>query len=144
MTIAWGVVVTILSLIAWVGQLVSWFAPERAVGLGLTEAESEVEPVFWLDTRAEALWDLLILWTMPVAGVLLIADHRWWPYFGLVGGGSYLYFAGRGIAVRRLMRRRGVRIGAPSSVMVGLMALAVWAVMAVITIVAAVVALEGG
>lgn len=144
MAIAWGVVVTILSLIAWGGQLVSWFAPERAVELGLTEAESEVEPVFWLDSRAEALWDLVILWTMPVAGALLIADHRWWPYFGLVGGGSYLYFAGRGIAVRRLMRRRGVRIGAPSSVMVGLTALAIWAVMAVIMIVAAVDALEGG
>ena len=95
--------------------------------------------VFWLDSRGEALWDVVILWTMPVAGGLLIVDHGWWPYFGLVGGGSYLYFAGRGIAVRRLLRRGGVRIGSEANVRVGLAALAIWGVMALVTIVAAVV-----
>ncbi len=29
---------------------------------------------------------------MVVAGVLLIADVHAWAYFGLVGGGMYLYF----------------------------------------------------
>ena len=144
MRIAWGVVVIALSVVCWGGQTFSWFFSRGAVELGLTEAESDVEPVFWRDSRGEALWDLLVLWTMPVAGVLLVADHDWWPYFGLVGGGSYLYFAGRGIVVRLMMRRHGLRIGSPSSVAVGLAGLAIWGVMAVITIVAAVIALEGG
>lgn len=143
MNIAWGVVVIVLSVVCWGGQVVSWCWPRRAVEWGLAEAESEVERVFWLDGRGEALWDLAILWTMPVAGVMLVADHDWWPYFGLVGGGSYLYFAGRGIVVRLLMRRQRVRIGSPSSVAVGLTALAAWGAMAVITVVAAIVALEG-
>ena len=142
MNIAWGVVVIVLSLVCWGGQFVALLAPRRAAELGLAEAESQVDHVFWLDGRGEALWDVAILWTMPVAGGLLIADHGWWPYFGLVGGGSYLYFAGRGIAVRRLLRRNAVRIGSEANVRVGLAALAIWGVMALVTIVAAVVALE--
>ena len=79
---------------------------------------------------------------MVVAGALLIADDSAWPYFGLIGGGTYAYFAGRGIAARLVMRRRGIRIGTPQNVGVGLTALALWGVMALITIVAAIVALE--
>ena len=132
----------VLSLVAWGGQLVAVVAPKRAGDLGLADVESDVDRVFWLDGRGEALWDVAILWTMPVAGGLLIAGHGWWPYFGLIGGGSYLYFAGRGIAVRRLLRRNAVRIGSEANVRVGLAALAIWGVMALVTIVAAVVALE--
>ncbi|MCP4966206.1 MAG: hypothetical protein GY926_13355 [bacterium] len=62
------------------------------------EAEDDVEPTFWADIRAEALWDAMTLWVMAAAGVLLIADAAAWPYFGLVGGGMYLYFGGRGIS----------------------------------------------
>ena len=143
MNIAWGVVVIVLSMVCWGGQLISVLAPRRAAELGLADTESQVDRTFWLDSRAEALWDVVILWTMPVAAGLLIVDHRWWPYFGLVGGGSYLYFAGRGIAVRLLLRRRGVRVGSEADVRVGLAALAIWGAMAVVTIVAAVVALDG-
>jgi len=32
---------------------------------------------------------------MVTAGVLLIVDSPAWPYFGLVGGGTYIHFAGR-------------------------------------------------
>lgn len=50
---------------------------------------------------------------MVVAGVLLILNNGVWAYFGLVGGGMYVYFAGR----------------------------AIWALVGLITIAAAVVAL---
>jgi hypothetical protein len=106
------------------------------------EAEDDVEPTFFADVRGEAVWDTLTLWTMVVAGVLLIADAGAWPYFGLVGGGMYLYFGGRGIFVRVAMMRRNLRIGAPANVRLGLVCSALWAVMALVTIVAAIGALE--
>ncbi len=143
MNIVWGLVVTVLSLLSWGGQTLSWFAPSTAVRWKVMEAEHDVERAFWADLRGEALWDTLTLWTMVVAGVLLIADTSAWAYFGLVGGGIYLYFGGRGISVRVSMRRRNLRIGAPENVRLGFVFSAVWAVTALITIIAAVVSLEG-
>jgi len=105
-----GIVIVALSLLCWGGQAIVCFAPATGVKLGLTEAEAEVEPTFWADLRGEALWDFLTLWTLVVAGVLLIIDDSAWSYFGLVGGGMYVYFAGRGVAARVAMRRRGLRI----------------------------------
>ena len=142
MNVIWGVVVLAFSLLAWVGQSVSWFAPSRAVRWQLMEAEEDVEPTFWADIRAEALWDTITLWVMVVAGLLLIADATAWPYFGLVGGGMYLYFSGRGISARVVMTRRGLRVGQPQSVQIGIIVLAAWGVIALITIVAAIAALE--
>jgi len=139
--IAWGLVVTILSLLCWGGQLLSFFVPEVAARFGLIEDKDEVDPAFRVDARGEALWDIFTLWSMVVAGVLLVAGQEAWAYFGLAGGGAYLYFAGRGIIVRLTMRRHGLRIGSTSSVRVGLIALLVWGAMAAITIVAATITL---
>jgi hypothetical protein len=95
-----------LSLLCWAGQPIVLFAPATDVKLGLSEAEADVETAFWADVRGEALWDFLTLWTLVVASVLLIIDHGSWAYFGLVGGGMYVCFAGRGISTRTAMRRR--------------------------------------
>ncbi|HSF84197.1 MAG TPA: hypothetical protein VLG28_00885 [Acidimicrobiia bacterium] len=141
MGIFWGVVLVILGLIGWGGQLLSWLRPATAVRLGVMEAEEDVEPVFWVDIRAEAAWDSLVLWTLPVAGALLLLDEPAWAYFGLVGGGMYLYFAGRGIFARRTMQRRGMRIGDEQSVPMNVGFLALWGAVAAVTIVAALVAL---
>ena len=142
MNVIWGIVVVALSLLAWAGQTLAWFAPSTAVRWQLMEAEDDVEPTFWADIRAEALWDAMTLWVMVAAGVLLIADAAAWPYFGLVGGGMYLYFGGRGISARVTMARRGFRVGTPESLRTGVIFLAVWGAMALITIVVAIAALE--
>ena len=143
MSVLWGVIVVLLSLLSWGGQALSLLAPASAVRWKLMEAEDNVEPTFWADVRAEALWDTLTLWTMVVAGVLLIAGVHAWVYFGLVGGGMYLYFGGRGILARAAMVRRGLRIGSPENVRLGYVFSAVWAVMALVTIGAAIVSVEG-
>jgi hypothetical protein len=142
MRVLWGVIVVLLSLLSWGGQALSLLAPASAVRWKLMEAEDDVEPTFWADARAEALWDTLTLWTMVVAGVLLIADVNAWAYFGLVGGGMYLYFGGRAILARATMASRGLRIGSPQNVRLGYMFSAVWASMALVTIAAAVVSIE--
>ena len=142
MRILWGLVVTALSLLAWGGQTLSWLRPDTAVRLGLMEGESEVEPTFFADVEGEARWDTFTLWTMVVAGALLIADYGSWAYFGLVGGGMYLYFGGRGISARAAMVQRGLRIGTPANVRAGFVFSAIWAVMAAITIIVAVASLD--
>ncbi len=141
MGIAWGIVIALLSLLCWGGQAISWLAPNTGVRLGLMEAEDTVDPAFFADGRGEARWDTFTLWTMVVAGVLLVMDDPTWAYFGLIGGGMYLYFAGRGISTRLDLRSRNLPIGTSGSVTVGLAFLTIWGVMGLITIVAAVVAL---
>ena len=140
MNVIWGAVLFIISSIGYFGQAISTFWPETAVRLGLTEAEADVDPTFYADVRGEAIWDTAVLWTLPVAGVLLLLNNPVWIYFGLVGGGMYLYFAGRGIVVRRVMQRRGVRIGTPQTLRVIYFFLALWGVTAVITIIMAIAA----
>ncbi len=135
MEIIWGVLIILFSLIAWVGQLISAISSEKAQALGLAEEESDVDPVFLTDIKAEAIWDSLMLWTLPLAGILLIINHPWWIYFGLIGGGSYLYFAGRGIIVRIMMQRKGIHIGNPSNIKTAYIFLSIWGIIALTTIV---------
>ncbi len=99
MDLAWGVIMIIFALLEWLGQAASAFWPTLATRLGLLETESDVDQVFYVDARAEAIWDTLTGWTLLVAGVLLVLDNAAWAYFGLIGGSIYLYFAGRGILV---------------------------------------------
>jgi hypothetical protein len=52
----------------------------------------------------------------------------------------YLYFAGRGIIVRLAMQRRGIPIGRPETLRLVYAALTLWGLIAVITIIMAMVA----
>ena len=142
MNIIWGAILTIISSIGWLGQLISATNPILAARLGLIEPEADVDPTFYADVRGEAYWDSAILWILPAAGVLLLLGNPVWVYFGLVGGGMYLYFAGRGIVVRRLMQQRGIRIGMPDSLKVIYIFLVLWGLAAAITIIMAVAAIS--
>lgn len=142
MGLAWGIVLVLLSTLAWGGQTLSWLAPGVAERFGLTEREADVEPVFHSDGRGEAVWDFFTLWTLLAAGLLLVLDNSSWAYFGLLGGGIYIYFGGRGVVVRRVMEQRGYRIGSDSNVRIGYAFLVIWAVAGVVTVAAASVALS--
>ena len=141
MIIIWGIILFIISAIGFVGQLLSAVWPETAVRLGLIESEGDVDPAFYADVRGEALWDTVILWILPAAAVLLIFKNPIWPYFGLVGGGMYLYFAGRGIFVRRVLLSRKIAIGHPANVRSAFIFLAIWGMAAIITMRLAIAAL---
>ncbi len=141
MNIIWGAILTIFSILGWIGQAITAFSPKVAVRLGMTEPESDVDPTFYVDIRGESVWDTMILWTLPVAGILLMLNNSLWAYFGLVGGGMYLYFAGRGITVRLAMQRRGIRIGMPKTLAANYVFMIIWALIAVVTIIMAVAAL---
>lgn len=142
MNMVWGITLFIVAAIGYFGQAISAFWPETATKLGLTEAEADVDPTFYADGRGEAYWDTAILWTLPVAALLLMLNRPAWAYFGLVGGGMYLYFAGRGIVVRRVMQRRGIPIGRPEALRVAYTFLTLWGIVAAITVIMAVAALS--
>ena len=142
MNLIWGVILIIFTLIlGWLGQVINALSPTLAARLGLNEPEADVDPTFFVDTRGEAIWDVMIIWTMPVAGILLILNSPWWAYFGLVGGGIYLYFAGRGIVVRLVMQHQGFRIGKPGTVKLCYLSLLLWGLIGLVTIFLAVAAL---
>jgi len=141
MNLIWGAALIIFTgILCWLVQVINAFSPTLAEKLGLNEHESDVDPTFFVDTRSEAIWDALILWTLPVAGILLILNSPWWAYFGLIGGGMYLYFAGRCIVVRLAMQRRGIRIGKLKTVKLYIAVLTIWGLIAVVTIIMAVAA----
>ena len=129
-----GIVIIFFSLLGWLGQMLTAVSHKHAAKFGLTESESDVDPAFFADVRGEALWDTINLWILPVAGILLLLNNSWWAYFGLVGGGMYFYFAGRGIIVRIVMQRRGSRIGKPETLKVVYIFLTIWGLIALVTI----------
>jgi len=124
----------VLSLLGWGGQVISAIAPRAAVRWGLTESETEVDPVFHADSRAECIWDSLSLWTLPLAAVLFLLGEHIWTIPGLIGGGMYVYFAGRGIAQRLTMQRRGMGIGEPQTVKTAYVFLTLWGAAGIATI----------
>ena len=138
MNIIWGVILTVVSSIGWIGQSISAINPRLAERLGLTEVKTDVDSTFYADVRGEAYWDTLVLWILPVAGILLIMNNPAWVYFGLVGGGMYLYFAGRGILVRRNMQNQGIRIGSAETLKAIYTFLSIWGITAIATMVYAI------
>jgi len=128
MDTAIAIIIILLGALAWVGQLFSALVPLTAARLGLIESEEMVDPAFYADARGEAIWDSFVLWGLPLAGVLLLLEHPWWPHLGLAGGAIYLYFAGRGVISRMMLRRREIRIGLPSTALVFNVALLLWGI----------------
>lgn len=143
MDIIWGIVIIIFGFIAWIGQVFAAVAPKKAARMGLAEKEGDVDPAFFADLCGEAIWDSFSLWTFPAAGILLLLNQPIWAYFGLVGSGMFLYFAGRGIATRLVLQRRKISIGSPSSLKTAYLFLGLWGLLAVITIFIAISTLTG-
>lgn len=141
MEIVAGLVILVVSLPCWIGQAISWFSPSTGERWGLTEAPESVESTYYGDIRGEALWDTFTLWTMPLAGLLLVLGNDAWPYFGLVAGGMYTYFGGRGVATRRAITKQGDRVGSPEDLRVAYAALMVWAVLGLAVILGSVAAI---
>lgn len=108
------IVVGIVSAALWIlyaGQVISVVDFSLAQRLGLQEKSDEVDPLFSSLELWTARWDLWSLWVLPVAGILMLVDHEWWPYVAMVGGGAYIDCGGREGAKVLGLRRQGVRTG---------------------------------
>lgn len=114
MTIALGIVALLLGLVIVVGQLVSVVDFPLAQWLGLQEKDEGTDPLYRRLELNTARWDLLVLWTLPLAGVLMLVDSTWWAWMALVAGGIAVDTGGREIAKILGLRWEGARVGTPS------------------------------
>ena len=114
MTIAIGILTVGFIGLLYAGQVVSVANLGLAQRLGLQENPEEVDPLFTSLEVWTARWDLPTLWILPVAGVLMLMDHSWWPYVAMIGGGVAADTGGREIAKYLSLRQHGVRIGTPT------------------------------
>ncbi len=71
--------------------------------------------LYIIEARAQGLNDMLLTWTLPLSALLMLLEHPLWPYLGLIGGGIYIYFSGVIILARVFLKRRGMKVGPPSS-----------------------------
>ena len=111
MLVACGIACLLVGLVCVVGQTVSAVNFPLAQRLGLQESAEDTEPLFGQLELNTARWDLVVLWTLPAVGVLMLLGHRLWPHLALVAGGIYLDTGGREIAKLLALRAHSVRIG---------------------------------
>ena len=103
----------IISAVLYTGQLISVVKYSLAQRLGLKAHPGNVEPLHDVLEKNAARWDVLWIWTVPVAYLLLALTHHhpWGAYLGLVGGGALVDAGGREAAKFHALVSRKVRVG---------------------------------
>lgn len=136
MITAVGIVILIVGLIAWVGQILAFLAPSTAERFGVLEPKEEIDPVLYtIEAKAEGLTDMLLTWTLPLAALMMLLGHPVWPYLGLIGGGVFLYVAGLITLSRFFLRQEGKKAGSSSSVTAAYLFGGIWAASAIAMII---------
>ena len=133
-----GIFVIVVGLLVWIGQSLSFLAPDIATKIGLNSPEEEMDQsLYIIETKANGLSDMLLTWLFPLSGLLMIFDHKAWPFLALVGSGIYIYFALLTIFTRVFLKKRGKDVGSPSSEKVAYVFSAIWILSAITMIVLA-------
>ena len=127
MTIAIGIIVITVGLLVFIGQALSFFAPDLATKTGLNSPEEDMDKTLYIiETKANGLSDILLTWMFPLSGLLMILDHPSWPFLALVGSGVYLYFACLTIFCRYFLQRQGIKAGSAKDVKVAYIFSVIW------------------
>jgi hypothetical protein len=126
-TVALGILALLVGSIVLVGQLISAIDYSLAQRLGLQESDEQTDPLHRRLELSTARWDLLVLWTLPLAGVAMLIDAHWWPWVALIAGGAYVDAGGREASKLLALRSEGVRIGTEHESRMGLGFLALMA-----------------
>ena len=95
----------------YLAQIISSINFPLAQRLGIQERPETSDVLLQRSERYTAYWDLFTLLWLPIAGILMIIDHPWWPVIALIGGAIYLDAAGREAAKSLSFRHEGMRIG---------------------------------
>jgi len=144
MVTAIGLAVLIVGLIAWFGQSLAFIAPSLAVWVGVLEPDDEIDATLRVvEAKAEGLTDILLTWTLPLSGLLMVLEHPLWPYLALIGGGVFLYVSLLITLSRVFLKREGKKVGQPASERAAYVFSGIWAVSAVLMIVLASIELAG-
>ena len=122
-----GIIVIVVGLLVFIGQALSFFAPDLATKTGLNSPEEDMDKTLYIiETKANGLSDILLTWMFPLSGVLMILDHPIWPFLAMVGSGVYLYFACLTIFCRYFLQRHGIKAGSPKDVRVAYVFSVIW------------------
>lgn len=108
-TIGWTFL--LLGSFLYIAQVISSINFKLAQRLGIQESPEETDSILQTAERFTAYWDLVTLGWLPLAGLLMIIDHSWWPTVALVGGAIYLDASGREAAKITSLRKEGFRLG---------------------------------
>ena len=119
MRVALGVLCVLFGSVIWFGQIISSVNYELATRVGLQEPTSETDPLFQRAELNTARWDCVVLWTILAAGILMLLNNSWWPYFALIAGGVYIDTGGREIAKWASLKAEDVRTGSTKDAIVG-------------------------
>jgi hypothetical protein len=139
-----GVVTVATGLFAWLGQTVTFISPATGAKLGILEPEDEIDPTLRIiEAEAEGLIDMLLVWVLPAAALLMLLQVPIWPYIALVGAGIYIYFSALIMSCRVYLTRHGRKVGGVASVRATYIFGSIWFATAVAMIVLAVSELSG-
>ena len=107
--IGWGLL--IMGGALYLAQVISSVNFQLAQRLGIQEKPEFADQILQRSERYAAYWDLLTLGWLPLAGVLMIINHEWWPILSLIGGAIYLDTSGREAAKNISFRHEGIKVG---------------------------------
>lgn len=107
-----GWIMLILGGILYAAQVISTIDFRLAQRLGIQENPDESDPLLQRAERYTAYWDLVTIGWLPLAGLLMIIDHAWWPIVALIGGSIYFDASGREAVKILSFRHEGIRVGA--------------------------------
>ena len=119
----------------YLAQIVSSINFPLAQHLGVQEKAETSDTVLQRSERYAAYWDLLMLIWLPVAGFLMVIDHRCWPIMSLVGGSIYLDTSGREAVKNLSFRHEGLNVGTVNEQRVFFASYIVMAIIAIIVII---------
>ena len=130
--IGWGVL--ILGGALYLAQVVSSVNFGLAQRLGIQENPEDTDSILQRSERYTAYWDLVSLGWLPLAGILMIINHEWWPIVSLIGGAIYLDTSGREAVKNISFRHEGIKTGADKQQKIFFSSYIVMAVIAIIVI----------
>lgn len=113
MTVALGISALLVGALVVIGQAISVADFQLAQRLGLQERDGGAEALHHRLELAVARWDLLVFWTLPLAGVAMLSDASWWPWLALIAGAVCVDTGGREASKLLALRAQRVRIGTP-------------------------------
>ena len=111
MQVAMGWVLLIMGGALYLAQIISSVNFQLAQRLGIQENPELTDPILQRSERYTAYWDLVTLGWLPLAGILMIINHEWWPIVSLIGGAIYLDTSGREAVKNISFRHEGIKTG---------------------------------
>ena len=128
-TTALGIAAVLIGSLAVAGQLISALDFKLAQRLGLQEGDQHSDRLHRHLELSTARFDVLVLWTLPLAGVVMLIGTFWWPWVALIAGGVWVDAGGRESLKLRALRAEGILVGSEQEIRLGRVFLALMVVL---------------